>query len=132
MRRTLAIAAALTLGLSACGSPAAPSKSETDQQQITKVVDSLAAAGTRRDAEKICTDILAKQLVAELKAAGGDCESEMDRAIKDATDYDLQVVSVKVNGANATAQVRQGDAGAVATFTFVKEGDAWKASALGS
>ena len=56
----------------------------------------------------------------------------MDRAIKDATDYDLQVVSVKVNGKNATAQVRQGDAGAVATFTFVKEGDAWKASALGS
>ena len=56
----------------------------------------------------------------------------MDRAIKDATDYDLQVVSVKVNGSNATAQVRQGDKGAVATFTFVKEGGAWKASALGS
>ncbi len=132
MRRTLAIAAALTFGLSACGSPAAPSKSETDQEQITKVVDSLAVAGTRRDAEKICTQILAKTLVAELKAAGGDCVTEMDRAIKDATDYDLQVVSVKVNGPNATAQVRQGDDGAVATFTFVKEGDAWKASALGS
>jgi hypothetical protein len=39
---------------------------------------------------------------------------------------------VKINGDNATAQVRQGEDGQVATFTFVKEGGAWKASALGS
>jgi Flp pilus assembly protein TadD len=135
MRRTLAIAVALTLGLSACG--AATSKPETQQEkvtkEVTKVVDSLASAGTRRQAKTICTDILAKQLVTELKSAGGDCETEMDRAIKDATDYDLQVVSVKLTGRNAaTAQVRQGDKGPVATFTFVKEGDAWKASALGA
>ena len=131
MRRTFALAVSLTLALSACGS-AGPSKPASDQEQVTKVVDALASAGSRRDAKRICTEILAKQLVAELKTAGGDCEAEMDRAIKDATDYDLQVVSVKVNGRNATAQVRQGDKGPVATFTFVKEGDAWKASALGS
>jgi Flp pilus assembly protein TadD len=134
MRRTFAIAVALTLGLSGCG--ATSSKPETAQEKVTKevteVVDSLAAAGTRRQAKTICTDILSKQLVAELKSAGGNCEEEMDRAIKDATDYDLQVVSVKANGKTATAQVRQGDKGPVATFTFVKEGDAWKASALGS
>jgi hypothetical protein len=130
MRRTLATAAVLALGLSACGATA--SKPETEQQKVTKVVDSLSTAGSRHDAERICTEILAKQLVAELKTAGGNCETEMDRAIKDASDYDLQVVSVKVNGANATAQVRQGDDGGVATFSFVKEGGGWKASALGS
>ena len=94
----------------------------------------LAAAGLEvaaGDAERICTEILAKQLVTELKSAGGDCVTEMDRAIKDASDYDLQVTSVKVNGTNATARVRQGDHGEVATFTFVKEGSAWRASALG-
>ena len=97
-----------------------------------KVVDSLAPAGSRGDAERICTEILAKQLVTELKTAGGDCVTEMDRAIKDASDYDLQVTSVKINGANATAQVRQGKDGQVATFTFVKEGGGWRASALGA
>jgi hypothetical protein len=56
----------------------------------------------------------------------------MDRAISDASDYDLQVTSVKINGANATAQVRQGKSGQVATFTFVKESGGWRASALGS
>ena len=55
----------------------------------------------------------------------------MKAAIKDAEDYDLQVRSVKVNGVNATAQVRQGNDGQVATFTFVKEGKDWRASALG-
>ena len=134
MRRTLVTAAALTLGLSACGS--APQSSSDrfsgEQQNVAKVVDELATAGRTGDAKRICSDILAKQLVAELKTAGGDCVTEMDRAIDDASDYDLQVRSVKVNGSTATAQVRQGKAGKVATFMFVKEGGGWRASALGT
>jgi uncharacterized low-complexity protein len=134
MPRALALAAALTLALSACGAASSSQNSQFKgaQQDVVKVVDSLASAGSRGDAERICTEILAKQLVTELKSAGGDCVAEMDRAIKDASDYDLQVTSVKVDGDNATAQVRQGENGPVATFTFVKEGGAWKASALGS
>jgi hypothetical protein len=134
MRRALALAAALTLSLSACGTATSTQndKFKGEQQDVVKVVDALAQAGSRGDAEKICTEILAKQLVTELKTAGGDCVSEMDRAISDASDYDLQVTSVKVNGSNATAQVRQGKNGQVATFTFVKEGDGWRASALGA
>ena len=134
MRRALATAAVLALVSSACGAstPNSDSKFKGEQQKVVEVVDALAQAGTRGDADKICTEILAKQLVTELKTAGGDCVTEMDRAIKDASDYDLQVTSVKINGSNATAQVRQGKGGQVATFTFVKEGGAWKASALGS
>ena len=134
MRSTLVLAAVLALSLSACGAATSTQndKFKGAQQDVVKVVDALAAAGTRGDADKICTEILAKQLVTELKSAGGDCVTEMDRAIKDASDYDLQVTSVKINGANATAQVRQGKDGQVATFTFVKEGGAWKASALGA
>jgi hypothetical protein len=134
MRRALATAAALTLSLSACGAATSTQNSQFkgEQENVVKVVDALAQAGTRGDADKICSEILAKQLVTELKSAGGDCVSEMDRAISDASDYDLQVTSVKVNGANATAQVRQGKDGQTATFTFVKEGGGWRASALGA
>lgn len=135
MRRSLFTVAVLALALSACTTTTTDSdgpKFEGEQEDIVRVVDSLAHAGTRHDAEKICTEILAKQLVTELKAAGGDCVTEMDRAISDASDYDLQVTSVKITGPNATAQVRQGDDGEVATFTFVKEGGGWRASALGS
>ena len=132
MRRTLATAAVLALGLSACGSSDSDSKpSGTAQEQITKVVDNLSTAGQRRDAERICKEILAKRLVDELKTAGGDCVTEMDRAIKDATDFDLKISQIKVTGNSATARVRQGEDGETAVFSFVKEGNVWKASALG-
>jgi len=135
MRRALLVTPLLALAMSACG--AAPASQDSkfkngDQQDIAKLVDDLASAGKRGDASKICTDILAKQLVTELKSAGGDCEEEMNRAIHDANDYDLQVENVKVTGTTATASVRQGTSKQVATFAFVKEKGGWRASALGS
>ena len=135
MRRTALVAALLALVLSACG--AAPASQESkftngDQQAVAKLVDDLAAAGSKGDAAKICNQILAKQLVDEIKSAGGDCVNEMKRAITDASDYDLQVDDVKVNGTTATARVRQGKTKKVATFAFIKEKGGWRASALGS
>ena len=129
MRRTLAIVAVLALGVSACG--ASESTPDTPQEAITQVVDDLSTAGQRRDAERYCKEILAKRLVDELKTAGGDCVTEMDRAIRDATDFDLKISQIKVTGNTATARVRQGEDGDTAVFSFVKEGSAWKASALG-
>jgi len=131
MRRLLVIAAALAL--SACGTASSSNdvKFTGAQQDVADVVDKLAAAGQRHNAATICDDILSKQVVAELKSAGGDCEDEMKDAISDATDYDLQVRSVKIDGNNATAQVRQGDKGKVATFTFVKENGGWRATSFG-
>jgi hypothetical protein len=134
MRRTLLLAPLLALVLSACAGTTttkSASKFKGDQAQVAQLVDDLAKAGSRGDAKSICTNILATQLINELKQAGGDCVTEMDRAIKDASDYDLQVVSVKINGSTATAQVRQGKSGKVATFSFVKEKPGWRASALG-
>jgi hypothetical protein len=134
MRRLLVIPVAAALALSACGSTQSSSSDVQftgAKKDVADVVDKLATAGRRGDAKTICDDILAKQLLTELKTAGGNCETEMKNAIRDASDYDLQVRSVKVTGANATAQVRQGDDGPTATFTFVKEGASWRASALG-
>jgi hypothetical protein len=133
MRRFLLPALAAALALSGCGTAQTSSSAKFTgaQKDVADVVDKLATAGRRHDAATICSDILSKQLLAQLKTAGGDCETEMKAAIQDADDYDLQVRSVKVTGANATAQVRQGNDGPVATFTFVKEGADWRASALG-
>jgi hypothetical protein len=136
MRRTFLAAPVIALLVSGCGAAAETQESKfeanPDQAQIAALVDKLSTAGANRDAETICTEVLAKALVDELSATGGNCVDEMDRAIKDASDYDLQVVDVKVNGTNATAQVAQGESDKRATFTFVKENNAWRASALGS
>ena len=66
-----------------------------------------------------------------LKAGGGDCVTEIKKAIDDSDDFDLQVRSVRVTGATAQAQVRQGSKGAVTTFAFAKQGGAWRATSLG-
>jgi hypothetical protein len=134
MRRLAPAAFVLAVAITACGST--PEKSadrfKGDEARVAELVDNLAAAGRVGDAQKICNEILAPRLVTEIKSAGGDCVTEMDRAIEDASDYTLQVRSVKVNGDTATAQVRQGDTGATAMFSFVKENGQWRASALGS
>ena len=98
MRRLLVIAAALAL--SACGTASSSNdvKFSGAEKDVADVVGKLATAGQRHNASTICNDILSKQLVAQLKSAGGNCEDEMKDAISDATDYDLQVRSVKING----------------------------------
>ena len=132
MRRLLVIAAALVV--SACGTASSSNdvKFTGAEKDVADLVGKLATAGQRHNASSICEDILSKQLVAELKSAGGNCKDEMKDAIADATDYDLQVRSVEIKGNTATAQVRQGDKGKVATFTFVKENGGWRASSFGS
>jgi pheromone shutdown protein TraB len=130
MRR--AVLAALLLPLAGCAAQTSGGGSFKGQaQQVAQVVADLSAAGRAGDAGKICTSILAKELVQQLRAAGGDCQTEMKSAIQDATDYDLQVANVQVTGNRATARVRQGKKGRVVTFTFVKENGGWRASSLG-
>jgi hypothetical protein len=132
MRRALLALALLAVPLAGCtAAQTSKSKFKGEAGKVAAVVDDLAAAGRTGNAKKICSDILARQLVAELKSAGGDCESEMKAAIQDASDYDLKVNSVKVTGGSATARVQQGDKGRVATFSFIKEKGDWRASALG-
>jgi hypothetical protein len=132
MRRASLALALLVLPLAGCtAAQSSKSKFKGDAGKVAAVVDDLAQAGRTGNAKKICSDILARQLVAELKSAGGDCESEMKAAIQDASDYDLKVDSVKVTGGSATARVRQGTKGRVATFSFIKEKGNWRASALG-
>ena len=132
MRRASLVLALLVLPLAGCtAAQTSKSKFNGEAEKVAAVVDDLAQAGRTGNAKKICTDILARQLVAELKSAGGDCESEMKAAIQDASDYDLKVDSVKVTGGSATARVQQGTKGKVATFSFIKEKGNWRASALG-
>jgi hypothetical protein len=124
--------AALALG--GCGAATTSSSSSKfsgEQAQVAKVVDQLSSAGRSKDAAKICNDLLAPALVAQISSAGADCESEMKKAIEDADDYDLEVQSVKITGNKAQAQVRQGKHGQVATFSFDRENGGWRATSLG-
>jgi hypothetical protein len=133
MKRSAALLAALALA--GCGAEAEPSsveKFQGEERAVAQKVEDLQEAGEGRNPEDICSDILASSLVQQLEAANVKCADEMEKAIDDADDYDLQVQDVTVSGSTATAQVRRGDDGPTETMEFTKENGQWRATSLSS
>jgi hypothetical protein len=126
------VAALGVAGCSTTGSSSSSTKFTGAQGDVAKVVSDLQQDGQRKDANKICAQILSRKLVDELSQAGTSCEQEMKKAIQDADDFDLNVQKVTVNGSSATAVVRRGDNGPTSTFRFVREGGTWKATDFGT
>jgi hypothetical protein len=125
---------AAALGVAGCTSTTGSTSATFTgaQAAVASVVSDLAKDGQRKDAQKICSDILARELVDKLNEAGTTCGQEMDKAISDADDFDLSVQKVTINGSSATAVVRRGTNGPTATFRFVREGGKWKATDFGT
>jgi len=132
-RRLIVLLAAAALAVSACGPTASSSsvKFSGAAKDVADVVGKMATDGRTGDGKSICDDTFSQALVDKLDANGGSCADEMKDAVRDASDFDLQVRSVKVSGDKATAVVRQGDDGPTATFSFVKENGDWRADSLG-
>jgi hypothetical protein len=125
------------LVLAGCGAAQEESSSvekfkSGDERVVAQKIEDLQEAGSRRDPEKICAEILARSLVQELEAAGASCTDEMKKAIEDADDYALDVREVTVSGSTATATVRRGDDGPTETMEFTREGGDWRATSLSS
>ena len=123
----------VALAIAGCGAEAEPSSVENfegEERAVAQKVEDLQEAGEGRNPEDICSDILASSLVQQLEAAGVKCADEMEKAIDDADDYDLQVQDVTVSGSTATAEVRRGDDGPTETMEFTKEKGQWRATSL--
>jgi hypothetical protein len=95
---------------------------------VADAVGDLQTAGKRKDADRLCTELLARSLVEKLDSGGTSCKQEMKDALADAVEFALSVRDVKVSGTEATATVRQGTDGPTRTIQFVKEGTRWKAT----
>jgi hypothetical protein len=136
MRRSLAAVPLVLAALAAgCNSGASSTSDfEGEEKRVAEVVEDLQSAGETGDARAICEDILATSLSDQIKAAGSTCEQEMDKAITDADDFDLEVEDVAIQGDTATVKVKGGDGGGdeVRTFEFEREGSSWRATDLGA
>jgi outer membrane PBP1 activator LpoA protein len=128
----LAVLAALILA--GCGAQAESDSSvdtfRGEDRNVAQKVEDLQEAGEGRNPEDICADILAASLVDELEVAGSDCQQEMQKAIDDADDFELEVLDVTVTGTTATAEVRRGDDGPTQTMQFTQERGEWRATEL--
>jgi hypothetical protein len=134
-RAVLAVPLVLAVLASGCGASASSAGDfEGEEKRVAEVVEKLQSAGETGDAAEICDEVLAEQLRQEIQAAGASCEQELDKAIEDADDFELEVEDVTISGDSATAKVRGEDRGEerVRDFEFVREGSDWRATSLGS
>jgi hypothetical protein len=131
MRRSL-LAPVLVSAVALAGCTTATSSNDFSgpANDVAKALSDLQSAGQRKDSAKICNQLLAQSFVSKLNADGTSCATEIDKAVKDADEFTLDVRSVKVNGSQATAQVRQGKNGATRSVTLVREANRWKVSGL--
>lgn len=131
----LPVLAALTL--SACGqstTTTVPKGLTGAQADVAQRVKDLADAGRKRDAEKICTDLLAPDVVKRIDTASKrSCKDVLDDALADADAFGLEVKKVTVQGSRATVVVTSeaGKRDTTDTLGFVKVGGTWKVAALG-
>ena len=134
-RARLAVPIALAALAAGCGASASSAGDfEGEERRVADVVEKLQSAGETGDAAEICSDVLASDLREEMEAAGVNCEQEIDKAIQDADDFELEVEDVTISGDTATARVkgREGDEETVRTFEFQRERNGWRATSLGS
>jgi hypothetical protein len=124
--------AAAALALSGCAAQAPTSAGDFkgDESDVAAVVDDLQSAGRSGDPDKVCNDIFTTELANRFKAGKSSCVDEIEDAMRDVNDYDLEVQDVTVTGDTATAKVRQGKEGRTATFTFQRVGSGWRASGI--
>jgi hypothetical protein len=124
----LLLAALAFAGCTTAGSSSSSKKFSGAAGDVADAVGDIETAGKRKDADRLCSELLARSLVEQLDAGGTSCKQEMKDALADADEFALSVRDVKVSGTEATATVRQGSDGPTRTIQLVKEGTRWKAS----
>jgi len=130
MRRASAIALVSLAGaLAGCGATDSSGGSFAgEERRIADQVEALQSAGESGDAKKVCDEVLARSLRERVAARGSTCQTELDKAIKDADDFDLTVEDVAITGNRATARVRGREG--TRTLQFAREGASWRVSSL--
>jgi hypothetical protein len=139
-RPLLATALAGLVALAGCGTNQdSAGDFKGAQHDVAKAVEDFQDAALRGDEDKICNDLLARQLVQAIKAANkrsGGCPSALHQSLRDVDGFELTVQKVTITGTTATARVKNEGSGGrkeVTTMSLVREGSPpeWHIAALG-
>lgn len=148
-RVSVVLVSCLALLGTGCGaaSQADSAKNFTGEPKaVATTIDDLQKAGRKRDADKICGELLSNALATKIRETSKKtCVSAVKESLKDVDAFDLEVVKngVTISGTTATAKVKSqkagsGDDNRIDTLQLVKEDQRargktvqrWKVSAL--
>lgn len=117
--------AALALGFAACG--------ESDEDKVRDTLRRFQTATAQKDYRALCRDVLARELIARLRAAGLPCEVALRQALGSVVAPKLTIEQVKVRGDTALARATttaRGQRPSRDTIRLVKQGGGWRVSSL--
>jgi hypothetical protein len=127
-RLTIIAAAALALAAAGCGSQSA-------EDEVRAKLDDFAQATAAKDYRRLCTDVLAKQLVQKAQSAGLSCETALETGLKGVQNPKVEVQKVTVKRNSATAVVHTTAANQDAstdTLQLARQGGGWRVSSVTS
>ena len=134
MRRltALALLSLCPLTVAACGTTTSTAGFKGTEHDVAQTVANLQSDITAGEQKKVCERDLAAPVVTKL---GGEsrCESTIKDQISEIDNTELEVESVKLSGATATAQVKSvygGKKRRKATVSLAEEGGKWKIASL--
>jgi Putative lumazine-binding len=129
---SLAAAAALTIGLGACGTAISTGSYKGESKAVVQRISDFQTDVTASEEKKLCQKDLAHVVQARLQRADSTCVQALKQQLGAIQNFELTVKSVAVHGASATARVSSTWSGKQRTSTMrlVKEGGAWKVAAL--
>jgi hypothetical protein len=121
----------LALALAAAGTAAGCGKS--DDEQVREALTRFESAAKQRDFKELCDDLLARELVARLRAVGLPCPIALSRGLGSVLQPSIDVEKVKVSGDTALAQITTtavGQRPSHDTMRLVKQDGKWRISSL--
>jgi ABC-type lipoprotein release transport system permease subunit len=127
-----AILALAGLALGACGQTVSTSSFKGEQHEVAQALANLQSHVSTSDESKLCTDDLARAVVARLISARGGCKAVIKDQLGQIDNTNMEVDSIAFGGAGAqrtaTASVRSVYGGKTrrSTVRLVKEAGKWK------
>ena len=121
----------IAVGLTACGSTVSTSSFKGEAHVVAQTISNLQADATAAEQKKICANDLARSVVSRLGGTKG-CETAIKSQLAEVDSLELNVKSIAVTGATATANATSTYEGKTrpSKLSLLKEGGKWKVSGL--
>ena len=133
MRRPFLLLPVLAAVAAGCGTTSSATNFSGADQGVAEQVEALQAAAEARDGDEVCGELLSDRLRAAMRADGASCADQVEEAIADADDFELEVERVDVQGDTATVRVlaRVDGSQRPRELELVRQRGGWRIDSLG-
>lgn len=106
---------------------------ESDEELVRQAVADYGQATAKKDYQRICDEIVARELLQSVESVGLPCELAFKRGLQDVKNPKVEVGDVKINKSKALVDVRStadGQPASQDTLELTLQGGDWKISSL--